>query len=70
MPNHLTSPPAVKELIREHATVENLLKEVGRLLDDKKYYQTMQTALAEVAPALNENSGELACIAIEELIAK
>ncbi|MFT5572150.1 MAG: lipid-A-disaccharide synthase [Cryomorphaceae bacterium] len=70
MPNHLTSPPAVKELTQEQATVENLLAEVGRLLDDKEYYQTMQTALAKVAPALNENSGELACIAIEELIAK
>jgi lipid-A-disaccharide synthase len=70
MPNHLTSPPAVKELIQEEATVKNLLAEVGRLLDDEQYYQTMQMALAQIAPTLNENSGELACLAIEELLAE
>lgn len=70
MPNHLTSPPAVQELIQEQASVKNLLKEAGRLLDDKEYYDTMQSELAKVAPALNEESGELACQAIEKLIAK
>lgn len=69
MPNHLTSPPAVVELIQGDATVKNLLKEVHRLLDDKPYYSAMQAALAEIAPALNEDSGALACAAIEELIA-
>ena len=70
MPNHLTNPPIVPELIQEDANVENLLKEVCRLVDDGGYYQGMQTTLATIAPALDEDSGELACDAIEQVIHK
>ena len=68
MPNHLTSPPIVPELIQENATVENMVAEVGKLLDQPKYYQHMHTTLAEIAPALNQESGRLACDAIEQVI--
>ena len=68
MPNHLTDPPAVRELIQEDASVQNLCAEVSRLLEDQEYYQSMQSALARIAPNLNEDSGELACDAIEALI--
>ena len=68
MPNHLTSPPIVPELIQENATVENMVAEVGKLLDQPEYYQRMHTTLAEIAPALNQESGRLACDAIEQVI--
>ncbi len=69
MPNHLTNPPIVPELIQENATVENMVAEVSHLIDDPDYYRHMQTTLAAIAPELNEESGELACDAIEQVIA-
>lgn len=69
MPNHLTNPPAVKELIQDQATKENLVAEVSRLLRDKAYFLQMRDALAEVRPLLTTNSSELACDAIELLLA-
>ena len=68
MPNHLTNPPAVPELIQSNATVENLVGEVTSLLTDQHRYDQMHTALSAIAPALNEQSGELACDAIESLL--
>ena len=70
MPNHLTNPPIVPELIQENATVENMMVEVSKLIDDPNYYQNMQNVLAAIAPELNEESGELACDAIEDVIRK
>jgi len=70
MPNHLTSPPIVPELIQENATVENMVNEVSKLIDQSDYYQQMHKTLAEIAPALDEDSGELACDAIEEVLNK
>lgn len=67
MPNHLINPPIVRELIQAEATVENVVQEVSLLLDDADQYQAMQTALSAIAPALSENSGELACDAIDGL---
>ena len=69
MPNHLTDPPAVTELIQRAANADNMVKEVCKLLDDQQYYQSMKIALSEIAPRLNEDSGELACDAIEALLA-
>jgi len=68
MPNHLCSPPIVTELIQDRATTENLVAEVSALLDSDDKYQEMQSVLAEIAPSLSEDSGELACDAIEKLI--
>ncbi len=68
MPNHLCDPPIVTELIQERATSENLVAEVSALLDCDEQYQAMQSVLAEIAPSLSEDSGELACDAIEQLI--
>ncbi len=68
MPNHLCNPPIVTELIQEKATTENLVAEVSALLDSDDKYQEMQSVLAEIAPSLSEDSGELACDAIENLI--
>ena len=68
MPNHLTDPPAVPELIQDRATAGNLIIEVERLLDSLEHYQTMRTALAEIAPALSQDSGELACNAIVQML--
>ena len=68
MPNHLTNPPVVSELIQGAATVENLVREVSVLLDDQETYEAMHETLAKIAPMLSENSGELACDAIEELL--
>lgn len=68
MPNHLTDPPVVPELIQDQATVENMVKEVSRLLTDQRHYVSMQNALAEIAPKLSEDSGTLACDAIESLL--
>jgi len=70
MPNHLVKPPIVPELIQEAASVENMVKETCRLLDDHVYYQNMQTQLATIAPSLDEPSAQLACDAIEAVIAK
>ena len=70
MPNHLTDPPIVPELIQENATVENMMTEVSKLIDEPNYYQNMQNILAAIAPELNEESGELACDAIEDVIRK
>jgi len=69
MPNHLTDPPAVPELIQGDATVENLLVEVSRLLDDERHYQKMQEALAHIAPRLTADSSALACKAIDAMLA-
>jgi len=68
MPNHLINPPIVPELIQGNATVENVVIEVSKLLDSDETYQSMHTALAELAPMLSEDSGELACDAIEALL--
>jgi len=70
MPNHLTSPPIVPELIQENATVENMVNEVSKLINQPDYYQQVHKTLAEIAPALDEDSGELACDAIEEVLNK
>ena len=69
MPNHLTDPPVVTELIQEHASVENMVREVSKLLDDEEAYMTMHRTLAAIAPMLSEESGKLACDAIENLLA-
>jgi len=68
MPNHLTNPPAVPELIQDQATAENMVGEVTRLLNDAVYFQSMKAALAEITPRLSLNSSELACDAIIELL--
>lgn len=68
MPNHLTNPPVVPELIQQEATAENLVIEVGKLLTDSNHYQKMQSSLAEIAPKLNTDSGHLACNAIDDLL--
>jgi len=68
MPNHLTDPPAVPELIQKAANADNMVFEVRRLLDDQQHYQRMKLALSQIAPALHEDSGELACDAIEQLL--
>lgn len=68
MPNHLTDPPAVPELIQEHATAENLQREVSRLLTDQAAFSAMQQALQQVAPELDMDSGALASAAIDELL--
>jgi len=68
MPNHLTDPPVVPELIQENATVENVINEVSKLLVKDQYYLAMQSELAKIAPALSEDSGELVCDAIESLV--
>ena len=70
MPNHLTDPPIVPELIQENATVENMILEVSRLIDDVDYYQHMHETLADIAPALDEDSGMLACKAIEQVLSE
>jgi len=69
MPNHLTEPPAVVELIQGQATKGNLVIEVSRLLTDKLYFKQMGDALAQITPRLTRNSSALACDAIEALIA-
>jgi lipid-A-disaccharide synthase len=68
MPNHLTNPPIVTELIQDRATAANMLSEVSKLLDDESAYQSMSNVLAELAPRLSEESGELACDAVEALL--
>ncbi len=70
MPNHLTKPPVVPELIQDEANVERLVDEVEQLLDQNSgAYQTQLQALSKLAPTLDEESGELACDAIEALLA-
>jgi len=70
MPNHLTDPPIVAELIQHEATAENLIEQVERLLDDASHYEKSRAALAEIAPALSADSGKLACDAILEMVRK
>ena len=70
MPNHLIDPPIVPELIQENATVENMILEVSRLIDDVDYYQHMHEVLSDIAPALDEDSGMLACDAIEQVLSE
>ena len=69
MPNHLISPPIVTELIQGDATADNMVLEVVKLLDSDQAYDSMHQKLAEIAPLLSEDSGELACDAIESLLA-
>lgn len=68
MPNHLTDPPAVPELVQEDVSAEKLQVEVEKLLDDQAYFDNMQNALAEIAPVLSLDSGALACDAIVQLL--
>ena len=68
MPNHLTSPPAVREFVQEEANPENIVSEVTRLIDDAAYYATMHTALAAIAPTLDLETGSLVCDALEQLV--
>ena len=68
MPNHLTDPPAVPELIQSEATAENLIREVSRLLDNPDSFHDMQAALRDIAPQLRLPSSELACDAIGQLL--
>ena len=70
MPNHLTSPPAVREFVQDEANVENLVGEISRLLEDQDYYQSMQSALAAIAPELDKDFGLLSAKAIEDLVAQ
>jgi len=68
MPNHLTDPPIITELIQKNATAEKLISEVCELLDNQKAYRSMQMTLADITASLSENSGELACDAIEDML--
>ena len=68
MPNHLIDPPIVTELLQQNATVEKAVTEISRLLDDSDYYQSMQNALAAIAPQLDLPSSDLAFDAIEALL--
>ena len=69
MPNHLTNPPVVPELIQGDATVEKLMAEVELLLNDSSAYAAQKSALSSIAPNLIEDSGRLALEAIEGLLA-
>lgn len=68
MPNHLTNPPVVSELIQENATSKNLNREFKRLVEDTAYYQHQKASLSDIAPLLSQDSGKLAADAIEQLI--
>ena len=68
MPNHLLSWPRVPELIQDRATVENLLFESEKLLNDRVYYQSLHKDLESIAPRLSVNSGQIACEAIMQLL--
>lgn len=68
MPNHLVKPPLVPELIQGDANSSRLVSEVEFLLNDPKAYEKQRSGLASIAPSLNEESGELACDAIDELL--
>ena len=70
MPNHLTEPPAVKELIQDQATAENLVGEAQRLLYDDSYANNMKDALQPILPSLTADSSHLACSAISDLLSK
>jgi lipid-A-disaccharide synthase len=70
MPNHLTKPPVVPELMQEHATAENLEKEVRKMLDDADYRENMRLQLSKIAPTLSTNAAEIAAQAIFELLDK
>lgn len=70
MPNHLLKPPPVPELLQLEATAENAVKELSIYLDDDAKYTEVKARLAAIAPSLSEDSGELACDAIEDLIAE
>lgn len=69
MPNHLTDPPVVPELIQQSATAENMVEEVTKLLLDADYYSQQQSALGKIAPKLAADSAKLACDAIDQLLA-
>ena len=49
--------------------LKNMVIEVSKLLNDRQAYQSMHKALTELAPMLSEDSEELACDAIEHLLA-
>jgi lipid-A-disaccharide synthase len=68
MPNHLTKPPAVRELIQDNATTENLVAELKRLIDQGDYYANMRSALSAIVTDLNQDSSKLATDAIFELV--
>ncbi len=68
MPNHLLTPPPVPELIQDRATPENLIRELDKLLDQKKYYTELQSKLATIAPTLSVESGRLASAAITSIV--
>ncbi len=70
MPNHLVTPPVVPELIQQRATKENMVVEVENLLCNADAYAGQFNALKTIAPMLCEDSGELACDAIEQLLAQ
>ena len=68
MPNHLTDPPVVPELIQSEATVANLMRELSRLMNDEPYREDMRASLKTIAPALAKDSGKLAADAVLKLI--
>lgn len=68
MPNHLTNPPAVPELMQTRATPANLEQELVKLLDDHDYRENMRAQLAAIAPRLSTNAAEIATDAIMELL--
>jgi lipid-A-disaccharide synthase len=68
MPNQLTDPPIVPELIQEAATAENLQAELVKLLDDPAHFREVTKTLSAIAPDLSMDSGNLAYQAINEML--
>ncbi|GAA6137221.1 lipid-A-disaccharide synthase [Arenicella sp. 4NH20-0111] len=68
MPNHLVKPPVVPELIQKEATPERVIYELRQLLDLPEAYEKQRKSLASIVTDLSEDSGELACDAIEALL--
>jgi lipid-A-disaccharide synthase len=68
MPNHLMSEPVVPELLQGDANLVNLINIAIPYIEDPEVRDRQSSALSAIAPSLRRNSGELAALALSELI--
>ena len=67
MPNHLLDEPIIPEFVQGEVRVENLSREVARLLDDKKYRTTVKNKLVQLRKKLGKQASKRAANEIVSL---
>lgn len=68
MPNHLLDKPIIPEFVQKQVTVENLSREITRLLYDQHHYMSIKNTLKTITKQFGNGASNRAADAVVKLI--